>query len=182
MVLKHKGKTAAAVDIDASNPLERSSFKTGEATRGPEEALATENAPKQKSKLLLILAALAPASSRPWPATTPAAFPRTPPWARSSLRHAVGHPRHVRAAHRGGNDRCENGRCHRQGLRRAYSRVVRHPFDGPGHVCPAHRQCLHHVLRIRRHCIGNGDVRRHEIRGRARGRGGRVAAYRGRQL
>lgn len=60
MVLKHKGKTAAAVDIDASNPLERSSFKTGEAARGPEEALATENAPKQKSKLLLILAALGP--------------------------------------------------------------------------------------------------------------------------
>ena len=60
MVLKHKGKTAAAVDIDASNPLERSSFKTGEAARGPEETLATEGNTKQKSKLLLILAALGP--------------------------------------------------------------------------------------------------------------------------
>lgn len=65
MVLKQKGKTAS-VDIDATNPRERSSFKTGEAARSPEQLAAAEGQAleqqdgKQKNKLLLILAALGP--------------------------------------------------------------------------------------------------------------------------
>ena len=46
----------------------------------------------------------------------------------------------------------------------------------------AHRQRLHHVLRVRRHRLGHGDVRRIEIHRRARRRDRRVAAHRRRQL
>ena len=66
MVVKHKNTSASAVRIDASNPRERSSFKTGEAARSPELAASGEQAieeqhdGKQKNKLLLILAALGP--------------------------------------------------------------------------------------------------------------------------
>ena len=81
MVLKQLRKTSAksSVNIDANNPRERTSFKTGEAVRSPEQEAALANktassassAPdgvvegagestKQKSKLLLILAALGP--------------------------------------------------------------------------------------------------------------------------
>lgn len=66
MVVKHKNTSASAVHIDASNPRERSSFKTGEAARSPELAASGEQAieeqhdGKQKNKLLLILAALGP--------------------------------------------------------------------------------------------------------------------------
>ncbi len=81
MVVKQLGKTSAKtnVSIDADNPLERSSFKTGEAVRSSEQkatspsktttpAVANSDAltegsatsTKQKSKLLLILAALGP--------------------------------------------------------------------------------------------------------------------------
>ncbi len=83
MGLKQLGKTTAktSVNIDANNPRERASFKTGEAARSPEQQTALANkqsssasAPaasgaseaaaatgvKQKSRLLLILAALGP--------------------------------------------------------------------------------------------------------------------------
>ncbi len=81
MGLKQLGKTTAktSVSIDANNPRERASFKTGEAVRSPEQQSALANkesasapaasgaasAPtaagvKQKNRLLLILAALGP--------------------------------------------------------------------------------------------------------------------------
>ena len=66
MVLKQNGKTGRVADIDSHNPLERSSFHTGEATLSAEqlaEKQALEQAggsSKQKSKLLLILAAMGP--------------------------------------------------------------------------------------------------------------------------
>ena len=66
MVLKQNGKTGRVVDIDSHNPLERSSFHTGEATLSAEQLAEkqaleqTGGSSKQKSKLLLILAAMGP--------------------------------------------------------------------------------------------------------------------------
>ena len=66
MVLKQNGKTGRVVDIDSHNPLERSSFHTGEATLSAEQLAEkqaleqTGGSNKQKSKLLLILAAMGP--------------------------------------------------------------------------------------------------------------------------
>ena len=66
MVLKQNGKTGRVADIDSHNPLERSSFHTGEATLSAEQLAEkqaleqTGGSSKQKSKLLLILAAMGP--------------------------------------------------------------------------------------------------------------------------
>lgn len=60
MVLKQNGKTGRVADIDSHNPLERSSFHTGEATLSAEQLAEkqaleqTGGSGKQKSKLLLI--------------------------------------------------------------------------------------------------------------------------------
>ena len=66
-----------------------------------------------------------------------------------------------------------HGRGHRQGLRRAHPRALRHPAHGARHAGAAHRQRGHHVLRVRRHRKRHGDVRRVEVPFRSRGRRGR---------
>ena len=66
MVLKQNDKRGRVADIDSHNPLERSSFHTGEATLSAEQLAEkqaieqTGGSNKQKSKLLLILAAMGP--------------------------------------------------------------------------------------------------------------------------
>ena len=98
------------------------------------------------------------------------------------LRHPVGHPHHVRAARRRGDHGRPHGRRHGQGLRRPHPRALRHPHRRLRHAGASHRQRGDDLLRIRRHRLGHGDVRRVEVHLGARGGLGRVAARGGRLL
>ena len=190
MVLKQNGKTGRVADIDSHNPLERSSFHTGEATLSAEQLAEkqaleqTGGSSKQKSKLLLILAAMGPgivtamagndAGGISTYSTVGAQFGFATLWVIPIMCVLLIVVEMTAAKH---------GRRHRQGLRRAHPRIA---SASGSRRWPCSRCSSATFATTFSEFAGiasrHGDVRRIEIHRRARRRDRRVAAHRRRQL